>query len=442
MLKKITALISVLMFTSTAFASVKLQITGGYFEPITIVVNNPDYNNSKAKVYAKRIKNIINHDLIFSSLFTTLSEPENVNIKDINDLSVSPNFAWWTSNLSTQLMLQSKIEANNKYISISFRLWDMELQKQLKAKKYIVKTKNWRRLAHIISDSIYNITTSEKGFFDTRILFIDEKKNIKTHKRTKRLAIMDYDGANLKYLTSGKYMVLTPKFAPNGKWATYMSYQQKVPQLYLINLQTGKTRPLKIRGNQMTFAANFSSNSKSLIYTVEKKGNSNIFLTNLETGKTKKLTNSRSINVSPSISPDNRYVIFSSDRTGRQEIYKLDLKTRSLTKISHMGGNYANPVYSPRGDILAFTKIQDGTFFIGIMDTDGNNEKLLTSGYLVENPSWASSGRNLIYTKEEIINHKKRTHIYSIDITGINERKLRTPNEASDASWSPLLDNE
>ncbi len=301
--------------------------------------------------------------------------------------------------------------------------------------------RQWRRLSHIIADTIYNKITGEKGFFDTRVIFVDEQK--KNGFTVKRLAIMDQDGANLKYLTKGKYMILMPNFSPDGTQATYVSYQLGYPFTYFADLQTGEIAPLTgVKKGMMVISPRFTSDAKSLLFAGSTGENTDIYKITMKKKRLTRLTKSKAIDVSPSESPDSKFIVFSSDREGginHQKLFIYNKRTKAIKRISQGDGSYATPSWSPRGDLIAFTKILKGKFYIGIMSPDGSNEKILTSGYLVENPSWASSGRNIVFTREEIHHKIKHSSLYMIDISGIGEHRLPTPHDASDASWSPPL---
>ena len=296
---------------------------------------------------------------------------------------------------------------------------------------------NWRRIAHVISDIIYSRITGESGYFDTRIVYISES-GLKT-KRKKRLAIMDQDGANHKFLTDGSYLALTPRFSPASQIVAYLSYFQRVPRIFLLDLETGKQ---KVLGDfpGMTFSPRFSPDGQNLIMSLAKNGNTDLYELNLNNMKLTRLTSYKGIDTAPSYSPDGKNIVFESDRSGRQQIYTMNLRSKKIKRISFGSGKYATPVWSPRGDLVAFTKFLNGEFFIGVMYNDGKGERVVYKAYLVEGPTWAPNGRVLaFYSQNKNINNVSNPRIKIIDLTGRNLREVVTPSDASDPAWSGLL---
>jgi TolB protein len=249
---------------------------------------------------------------------------------------------------------------------------------------------------------------------------------------------MDQDGANLRYLTKGGDIVLTPRFSPSRQEITYMAFNQDNPRVYLLQLETGQ-RELVGNFPGMTFAPRFSADGQKVAMSLGREdGNSDIYALDLRSGATTRLTNSNSIDTSPSYSPDGGQITFASDRGGRAQIYVMGADGGGQTRVSFGDGTYSTPVWSPRGDLIAFTKQSGGQFSIGVMRPDGSGERILTSGFLVEGPTWAPNGRYLMFFKEGQGSGGSKLH--TIDLTGRNERSVPTPNFASDPAWSPLLE--
>jgi TolB protein len=297
---------------------------------------------------------------------------------------------------------------------------------------------NWRRIAHIISDAIYKRLTGEDGYFDTRIVYIAESGP--QNRRVKRLSIMDQDGENHRYLTNGENLVLTPRFSPTAQEITYMSYAGGIPRVYLFNLNTGQEEVLgEFPG--MTFAPRFSPDGNRVIMSMARGGNSDIFTMDLRTRRVDQLTNHTAIDTSPSYAPDGRQIVFNSDRGGSQQLYVMSAEGSGVRRISFGKGRYATPVWSPRGDLIAFTRMYQGTFYIGVMRTDGSGERMLANGFNVEAPTWAPNGRVLSFFRQERANSRGqvRSRLFTIDLTGYNEREVPTPIDASDPAWSSLI---
>ena len=303
----------------------------------------------------------------------------------------------------------------------------------------VVDDNNIRVLAHIISNLVYQRVTGEKGYFDTRLVYIAEEKT--ANNTSKRIAIMDYDGNNHEYLTNGNNIAITPRVSPDGKKIAYLSFSNKKPTVFLLDLDTKKEKTL---GNfsGMSFAPRFSPDNKKIIFSLTKRGSSNIFVQKLSNNETIQITNNRHINTSPSFSPDNKWIVFSSDRSGKQNLYikKSDAGiSKKAKRITFGNGSYATPVWSPRGDYIAFTKTYRNEFFIGLIKKDGSGERVIATGYLTESPSWSPNGRTLIFNKVYKSNNKLVSSLFTIDITGNLEKKLNTPGEASDPDWGPSI---
>jgi TolB protein len=350
-----------------------------------------------------------------------------------------PRFGDWRV-INAQALVQGRtVKVPDGRLRVEFRLWDVFAEQQMVGMAYMTAQSGWRRVAHIISDAIYKRITGEDGYFDTRVVYIAERG--RQNRRIKRLAIMDQDGENHRFLTDGSALVLTPRFSPTLQEITYMSYYRNVPRVYLFNIDTGRQ---EIVGEfpGMTFAPRFSPNGKSLIMSMAKDGNTEIYTMDLRTRAVKKLTNHSAIDTSPSYAPDSSRIVFNSDRGGSQQIYTMSASGQSVRRISFGKGRYATPVWSPRGDLIAFTKMSQGRFYIGVMRPDGSGERLLAEGFSVESPTWAPNGRVLMFYRQERFNAKGgggRARIFTIDLTGHNEREIVTPLDASDPAWSPLI---
>jgi TolB protein len=322
---------------------------------------------------------------------------------------------------------------------VEFRLWDVGAETQMAGFAYTTTQQNWRRIAHIIADEIYKRITGEDGYFDTRIVYIAESGPEKM--RVKRLAIMDQDGANNQYLTDGRALVLTPRFSPSAQEITYLSYARGTPRVYLFNIDTGQQESIGDFPG-MTFAPRFAPDGNRLVLSKSENGATNLFVMDLHTRRLTRLTDGNVIDTSPCYSPDGSQIVFNSDRGGSQQLYTMGAGGGGIKRISFGTGKYGTPVWSPRGDLIAFTKIDSGNFYIGVMKPDGSGERLLTKDYLVEGPTWAPNGRVIMYFSQSPSNRSGTggtSHLYSIDLTGSNQHEVKTPGDASDPAWSPLL---
>ena len=435
-----------MVFTpNITFGLIEVDITRGNLNPLPIAVSPLFVEKQSAKNFEKTleienigssISNVVENNLKSSGLFNPLKKEAFLQKPEIAHLK--PRFEDW-SLIKAQALITGEVKYENEKLRVEFRLWDVLAGKEMMALAFTTVPKNWRRVGHIITDKVYERLTGEKGYFDTRLIYVAEE-GPKT-KRIKKLAIMDQDGFNTKYLTLGNELVLTPRFNPANQMVTYLSYFKNLPRVYLLDIETGVQ---EVVGDfpGMTFAPRFSPDGKKIIMSFAKDGNSDIYTMDLESRIVEKITNHPSIDTSPSYSPDGKYICFNSDRSGYQQIYVMKSDGSQVKRISFGNGLYGTPVWSPRGDLIAFTKLHKGKFYIGVMRVDGSGERLLTENYYQEAPSWSPNGRVLIFYRETKSDSEGKgfsAKLWSIDLTGYNERMVNTETDASDPSWSSLL---
>ena len=411
-------------------AELRIRITDPNFEPLPIAISEFAAEREDDRIQSQRIVEVITNNLRNSGVFKPI-DPRSF-IQKPDELARSPRMADWKQ-IGAEAVVGGQISSSGGTLRVVLRGWDVSTGKGFVGKQLETSTANWRRLAHKISDRIFEGLTGETGYFDTRIVYVAETGP--TTKRVKRLAIMDQDGANNRYLTVGENLVLTPRFSPTAQEITYLSYTGNAPRVYILSIDSGRR---EVVGDfpGMTFAPRFSNDGNKIVLSLETDGNSEIYSMDLRTRQVTRLTNNPAIDTSPSYSPDGRKIAFNSDRGGAQKIYVMNADGSDVVRISNKAGRYATPVWSPRDDYIAFTKIEGGQFSIGIMRPDGEGERILAQGFLAEGPTWAPNGRYLMYFKQE---RGAPLGLYTIDITGRSERRIETPTEASDPAWSPLL---
>jgi len=414
-----------------AQAQLKGTQTEGTIAPIPIAV--PLFVGDDPQL-AANVSDVLQADLERSGLFRPLDRASF--LEQIRDINAVPRFGDWRSVQADALVVGRVVNAGDGRVGAEFRLWDVASGKQLAGQRFSTSAQNWRRIAHMIADSVYERLTGEKGYFDTRVVFVDETGPAQN--RIKRLAIMDQDGANVRLLTQGKELVLTPRFSPTNQEITYMSYTSDQPKVFIMNLESGR-RELVGDFPGMTFAPRFSPDGQKVVMSLgTPDGRSSIYEMDLRTRQPRRLTESSGIDTSPSYSPDGRQIVFESDRDGTQKLYVINADGSGAHPISMGGGSYSTPVWSPRGDYIAFTQQAGGRFLIGVMKPDGSGERILTEGFHNEGPTWAPNGRVLMFWRDSQ-SSGGGPKIYSVDITGFNERQVTTPSFASDPAWSPLL---
>src|SRR5260221_4325239 len=423
-----------------ARAEVHIDLTKPKVEQLPMAMPDSAGNAANEIQLGRDMTQVISADLERSGLFQPLDQK--AFIEKITTNQAQPRFADWRIINAQALVTGVATMQPDGRARIEFRLWDVLSEQHLTGFGYTTTPQNWRRIAHIIADQIYKRVTGEDGYFDTRVVYISETGP--ADKRIKRLAIMDQDGANHRFLTDGRSLVLTPRFSPspNAQEITYLSYTRGVPRVYLFNIDTGQQEVLGDFPG-MTFAPRFSPDGNRVIMSMAINGKTDIWIMDLRTRKATRVTDSPAIDTSPSFSPDGSKIVFNSDRGGTQQLYTMNADGSDIKRISGFNsGRYGTPVWSPRGDLIAFTKIEGGQFFIGVMRPDGSGERLLTQAFLVEAPTWAPNGRVLMYfrqTQSDARGQGGRTRLYSIDLTGYNEREVITPQDASDPAWSPLI---
>lgn len=435
LLRSFSAILMVVVMTVAAYADLQVDITKGKAEPLPIAVTDFSGNTTQEQQFGSDISQVIASDLQRSGLFKPIDK--RAFIQGDGALNTLPRFGDWRL-INAQALVQGRTElVPDGRLRVEFRLWDVFAEQQMVGLAYFTVPDNWRRVAHIIADAIYKRITGEDGYFDTRIVYIAESGPAK--RRVKRLAIMDQDGANHRFLTDGSALVLTPRFSPTLQEITYLSYHGNTPRVYIFNIDSGRQELLGDFPG-MTFAPRFSPDGQKVIMSMSENGNTNIHVMDLRTRRASQLTRSAAIDTSPSYAPDGQQIVFNSDRGGSQQLYVMNADGTNVKRISFGKGRYATPVWSPRGDLIAFTKFTGGRFYIGVMRPDGSGERLLAEDFLVEGPTWSPNGRVLIYFRQSKSGDKvSEPRLYSVDLTGFNEREILTPVGASDPAWSPLI---
>jgi TolB protein len=413
----------------------RIEITEGVIEPMPFAAPTFVAESDATADAAQDITRVIGADLRGTGLFREI--PSSAFISTITNFASPVQFNDWQA-INAQALITGSVSQNaSGQLVVQFRLFDVFSQQQLgEGLQFVGAPDSWRRMAHNVADEVYERLTGESGYFDTRVAFISESgpKNA----RLKRLAIMDYDGANVQYLTDSRSLVLAPRFSPDGSQLLYTSYESGEPRVYLMDIASVTRRPLEaISAGNMTFAPRWSPDGGRVVFSEEQGGNTDIFMLDLGSGARTQLTQAPSIETAPSFSPDGLQIVFESDRSGNQQIYVMSANGGEARRVSSGSGRYGTPVWSPRGDLIAFTNQNQGRFHIGVMRTDGTEERLLTASFLDEGPSWAPNGRVVMFTRETA-GTDGAPALYSVDITGRNLQRVATPGMASDPSWSPL----
>jgi len=414
----------------------RIEVTQGIIEPMPYAAPVFVAENAAAQEFAAKLTQVVTADLVGSGLFREI--PASAYISTISNFNAPVQFSEWKAINAQALITGAVSVTSDNRMVVKFRLFDVFAQEPLgKGLQFVASTDSWRRMSHKVADAVYvRLTGEPSGYFDSRVVYISEEgpKNA----RKKRLAVMDYDGANVRYLTDSKDIVLAPRFSPNAREIIYTSYETGEPKVFLMNIDTLSRRVLDSDPG-MTFAPRFSPDGRHVVMSLTNRGNTDIYRFDVARGTKTRLTNSPAIETAPSYSPDGARIVFESDRGGGQQLYIMSANGGSAKRISFGGGSYGTPVWSPRGDMIAFTKISKGRFHIGVMRVDGSQEKLLAGSFLDEGPTWSPNGRVIMFFRETP-GANGAPSLYSVDITGRILRKIKTPTFASDPAWSRLLE--
>lgn len=432
-LRSFAFILAMVLPFGAAHAALEIDIDKGTIDPLKIAIVDFLGTPGQESSVGADIAGVVTNNLERSGFFRPL--PKASFIEKLGDINVQPRFGDWRIIEAQALVTgQARLESDGR-LRVEFRLWDAYAEQQLTGLQFFTTPDNWRRVAHLISDAIYKRLTGEDGYFDTRIVYVSEtgpKNN-----RVKRLTIMDQDGHNPRMLTRGNELVLTPRFSPNSQEITYLAYRNNQPRVYVLDIETGQQEVVgEFPG--MTFAPRFSPDGQKIIMSLQRGGNADIYTMDLRSRQVTRLTNTAAIDTAPSYSPDGRQIAFESDRGGSQQIYVMNADGSNQRRISFGQGSYATPVWSPRGDLISFTKISGGRFVIGVMRPDGTGDRVLTEGYHNEGPTWAPNGRVLMFFRETR-GAQGGPNLWTVDVTGHNERPAPTPTFASDPAWSPRI---
>nr|WP_184081263.1 Tol-Pal system beta propeller repeat protein TolB [Sphingobium subterraneum] len=428
---------TLLTFASPAHAQLSVDVTDETASNLKIAVPALPTNQSvgtpagTTEELGRKIAEVIASDLKGSGLFDP-SGPSGLRVPSMAEVTAPAYESWGGYEALVQGFVRSAGGAND--ITVGCYLYDVALKSELTRKGFIVAPADWRRAAHKCADAIYARLSGESPFFDSRIAYIAETGP--KDARVKRLAIMDSDGANHRFITNGQSLALSPRFSPDYGSILYVSYIGRRVRIFVYDIGTGKQR-LVTESSNPTFAPRWSPDGRNILFSMAIAGNTDIYRVTATGGTPVRLTTSPGIDVGGSYSPDGTKIVFESDRSGTQQVYVMNADGSNQQRISRGGGRYATPEWSPRGDLIAFTKIS-GDFKIAVMTPAGDNERILTNGWQDEAPTWSPNGRVLQFFRTTP-GRDGMSQVWQVDLTGVNERRIPTPLNGSDPAWGPLL---
>ena len=411
----------------------KITIEEGIIKPLPFAVPDFQAETGDAGQLAGDLARVVAADLQGTGVFREI--PSSAFIANYSDFNAPVSFPDWKA-VNAQALVTGAVSVSGTSVNVKFRVYDVVSGTNIgEGLQFSGTTDGWRRMAHKVADEVYSRITGESGYFDSRVVYVSETGP--KDKRQKRLAIMDYDGANVRFLTDSSSIVLAPRFSPNGDRVLYTSYESGFPRIYVLDVGSVQRRILQSSEGTMSFAPRFSPLGNTVVYSLSQGGNTDIYTMDIGSGQSVRLTNTPAIETAPSYSPDGSQIVFESDRSGSQQLYIMSAGGGEAQRISFGEGRYGTPIWSPRGDLVAFTKQSKGRFHIGVMRTDGSEERLLTASFLDEGPTWSPNGRVIMFTRETQ-GEGGSSSLYSVDITGRVLRQVNTPEGGSDPSWSPL----
>ena len=413
----------------------RIDITSGVIEPLPIAI--PDFvaETPQAVEFAKQISDVITADLVGTGLFRAI--PANAHIAKVANFASPVQYSDWKA-INAQGLVTGAVTVDAQgNLNVKFRVFDVFADAPLGDGLQLGgSTRSWRRIAHKVADVVYSRITGEGGYFDSRVVFVSETGP--KDARRKRLAVMDYDGANVQFLTDDNFIVFSPRFSPTGDRVLYTSYESGTPAIMMLDVGTVTRQRLPLPSEAVTFAPRFSPDGQSVLYSLTTGANTDLYRMAIGGGQPQRLTDTPGIETAPSYSPDGSQIVFESDRSGTQQLYIMPAGGGEAKRISFGQGRYGTPVWSPRGDLIAFTKQANGRFHIGVMRTDGSEERLLTASFLDEGPTWSPNGRVIMFARETQ-GAAGESSLFTVDISGRNLKQVPLPTGASDPAWSPLL---
>ena len=434
----IAALAAALAFGSAApvlaqGGPLRLTITDGVIEPLPFAVPTFQAETAGAEQVASDISRLVAQDLAGTGLFREI--PQDAFISQMGAFGAPVAYPDWRA-VNAQALIGGAVSVNGDQLVVKFRLYDVFTGAELgEGLQFAGTVGGWRRMAHKVSDAAYSRITGEGGYFDSRVVYVAEQGP--KDNRQKRLAIMDYDGANTQFLTDSSTIVLAPRFSPTGDRVLYTSYESGFPRINLLDVGSVSKRQVQTAEGEMAFSPRFSKDGSRVVYALANGGNTDLYISDLNSGASTRLTNAPSIETAPSFSPDGSQIVFESDRSGGSQIYIMSAGGGEPQRVSFGAGRYGTPVWSPRGDLIAFTNQEGGQFHIGVMRTDGSEERILTTSFLDEGPTWSPNGRVLMFSRETQ-GAGGTSALYSVDISGRNLKPVPVQGGASDAAWGPL----
>ncbi len=421
-------LLALFIFPSVSFGKIIIDVSSPAQRKWKVAI--PDFKNlsdaNENPGFSEQLPKVISGDLDLSSYFLPMDKNSFLGGDGDGITSDSINFRNW-SLIGTELLIKGAYTCIGRNLEVTVRLYDPVLGKQVFGKRYLGKVDDYRELMHRIGDDIILKFTGQKGVFGSSFLFVNNSTG------NKEIYMCDFDGYNIKRITSDKSIALSPRWSPKGGRFVFTSYREDQAGLYVKDISSGKIR--KVSGSEEGFSGSWANDGKSLDLTLNRKGDSDIYNVDLNGKIKEKLVGHRGIDISSSRSPDGSKIVFTSGRSGLSQVYVKDLKTGSEERITFDFNEATSPVWSSKGRI-AFDGITKGKHDIYTINPDGTGLKQLTdSDGNNEDPCWSPDGMYIVFSS----NRSGGYHLYIMNAYGYNQRRITYfKGEETAPSWSPL----
>jgi len=433
MMRKLLFTLSVLtatLVTTNAFAVLNIELTQGIAAaiPVAVVSFNPDNN-----AIPTNVSDIIHHDLANSGQFNVL---DNNATNQYPQTVAEVNTSYWQGKNVDDIVIGSVTPAGGGQYKVTFSLINLFNQAPnnvLLTQSFTVDQTGLRRVAHHISDLVYQQLTGVPGIFSTRLAYVLVQRSPQATKYM--LMVSDEDGYDSKPVLISPQPVMSPSWSPSGKQLSYVSFESYLPQIYVSDIASGKRR-LITSFSGINGAPEWSPDGKKLAVALSRGGaNPNIYTLSLDSGTMQQITNDWSINTEPTWAPDGQSLLFTSDRGGSPQVYELNLATKATQRVTFDGNYNASASFTPDGLNIILLNRQGNGFNIGLLNLQSGNLQLLTHGGNNQSPSVAPNGKMVVYATKA--GGKNVLAMVSTD----GKVNIQLPDQLGDVQepvWSPF----
>lgn len=427
-------IILIISLTNNILFAQQIEVSGKNYKLTKIAINHFLTQKYEEKIIAKEIRDTVCKNLSDSGIFSIVAE--NNFIEQNKGSEFIPFFEAWKKINATILVNGSLTKNRKNNYTIVISIWDNILAKKILHRKITFSEKSIQKTSHIISDHIYQEIIGEKGYFDSKILYVAEK--VIENKIFTRIAMMNQDGKEHKYLTNGKFISISPKISPDKENIAYVDFRAGISKIFLRNLYSGQENLLtNMKGS--IFSPRFSRNGKKILFSLAKKGATNIFKFDINTKKISVLTRNIYINTSPQFSPDDKKIIFTSNRLGTAKIYTMNEEGKNVVKITEKPGSHLEPKWSPDGKYISYINLRRKLgYYINIINTKTGEETTVVKSDVIHGYCWCPNSKYILFSEAIGNKEEEKKTIYKlqkINIFNKHKTTINTPYSASDPIW-------